>query len=399
MSSPTPGELGSSSRGGFRVGTLAGVAIRLHASVLLIFGLIVYSLATGLLPSWHEDWGVALRWGVAFGAGLLFFVSLLIHELAHTFVARSYGISVPRITLFLFGGISEMKDDPESPRQELFVAIAGPIASLLLGIGFSALALLLVGVHARAGLLSDPYATIPTLGAWPTLLLWLGPVNTLLGLFNLIPAFPMDGGRVLRAALWAGTGKLEKATRWASELGAIFGWTLLGLGVLQLFGGNLAGLWLVLIGWFLKHTAQASYRQLRLRNLLEERRAEDLMRTRYESVPPELPLPTFIEERLLRSGQRWWPVEEDGRNVGLITVERAREVPEEERSALTVRDVMAETRELCTIPADLGGREVLDALRAEDGDPLPVTRSGRIVGFLRPSDVQRWLALQGSAAA
>src|SRR5690606_13431688 len=209
------------------------------------------NLGVGLIPAWHPDWGAGLVWSVAVLAAVLFFASIALHELAHALVARRYGIPVRRITLFVFGGMAHMESEPPSPKSELLMAAVGPLVSLLVGVVATALGSVLASdAVSRDG--DDPVALARAIGPAATLLLWLGPINVLLGLFNLVPGFPLDGGRVLRAILWWGTGDLVKATRWASGAGRVVAWTLMGFGVLQLFSGLwVQGLWLLLIGWFL----------------------------------------------------------------------------------------------------------------------------------------------------
>lgn len=250
-------------RAGLRLFMLFGIEIRLDWSVLIIFTLIVYSLGAGLFPQWHPDWAPATAWLTALAAGVIFFASLLAHELAHSLMARRYGIRVPRITLFLFGGMAEIEEDARTPREEFAIAIVGPITSAVIGVMFSSLAALAMGEQALAGLAEDPEAVMSTLSPAVTASLWLGSVNMLLAVFNLIPGFPMDGGRVFRAAVWWATGDALRATRLASEAGRLVGWGIIALGIWNVLAlGNLGGLWLVFIGWFLTYLARSSYQQM-----------------------------------------------------------------------------------------------------------------------------------------
>jgi Zn-dependent protease len=251
---------------GFRFGRIAGIEIRLDASVLVIALLVAFNLATGLLPAWHPGWSAPLIWVVALCAALLFFASILAHELSHAFVGRHYGIPVRRITLFIFGGMAELEREPDRPKVELLTALAGPALSIALGV---------VATLAGAWLGSAELGRTPDtddlhrLGPIATLLLWLGPVNVMLGLFNLVPGFPLDGGRVLRAVLWWKMKRLDKATRWAARGGQAVAALLVICGIVMMFGyrvpllgrGFGQGLWLVLIGWFLNSAAVRSYGQ------------------------------------------------------------------------------------------------------------------------------------------
>ena len=369
-----------------------GIDIRLDPSLALIFLLVVYSLGAGLFPNWHPEWPRALAWSTALAAGVLFFSSLLAHELAHSIVAQLHGIRVPRITLFVFGGVSELESEPQAPKTELKIAIVGPLTSLLLGILFSTIGGALAGESFVETLKTSPANAMAGLGPAATLFLWLGPVNVVLAIFNLIPGFPLDGGRVLRAALWWITGDLRRATEWASRAGRGFAWALMGLGIWEALGGGLVqGLWLVLIGWFLNNAARGSYTQLIMSQTMEALSVGDLMRTRFESIDAASPLQAFIEEKLLRSDQIAWPVLENGRPVGLIGLGSVRAALQSGRSLRAVSDAMAGI-DVTTRPS-VRGREALKLLVESHSDPIPVLDGGEIVGLLFHADITRWLAV------
>jgi Zn-dependent protease len=314
---------------GLRIGSLFGIEVRLDVSVILIFLLIVWSLAGGLFPDWHPDWSPALRWGTALAAGLLFFASLLAHEFSHSVVAQAYGIPVPRITLFLLGGVSELSSEPRTPRSEFLMAIAGPLMSLALGIGFSLIGLQVAGAAFTDRMAEDRTGAVASLSPLATMLLWLGPVNLMLAIFNMVPGFPLDGGRVLRALLWWIGGDRLRATRWASDAGRLFGWFLIALGVLSLVTGQgLGGLWLVLIGWFLSSAAGQGYTRAWLEQSLRRLQVADLMRTRFDSTTPDTRLARFIDDQLLRSQQVLWPVEDATGLRGWIGQEDVAELDE-----------------------------------------------------------------------
>lgn len=378
-------------RGGISLGRLFGIQIRLDFSVIIVFALVVYSLGGGLFPRWHPTWGSALTWSMALAAGLLFFASLLAHEFSHSVVAKRRGIPVPRITLFVFGGISELEREPDTPATEFLIAIVGPAMSAFLGLAFTWLGAAFAGADA-AGVLKDPEAAMANLGPAATLFLWLGPINLMLAFFNLIPGFPLDGGRVLRAILWGISGDLQRATLWASNMGRAFAWTLMGFGVLQSLGGSFVqGIWLLLIGWFLNNAARNSYAQLLVQQAFAELVVGNLMRTHFEVVHPDLTLESFVNELLLRSAQSGWPVVEGGKAVGLITLDDASAIREGERATQTVRDVMRPIDE--HLRPDVGGRDALRALAESERDPLPVMQGGAVVGLLHRGDIARWLAL------
>lgn len=381
--------------GGFRLGRALGVEIRVDWSLLVIFALITVNLGAGVFPAWHPEWGLALSWGVALAAAILFFASVLAHELSHAVVGRARGIPVSRITLFIFGGMAHMEDEPKSPKDELLMAAVGPLVSIVIG------ALALWGAWALAAgaveeLAEAPAQAMQSVGPLATLLLWLGPINILLGLFNLVPGFPLDGGRVLRSLLWWGTGDLVKATRWASGAGRVVAWTLMGFGVLQLFSGLwVQGLWLLLIGWFLNNAARMSYTQLLVREALESVPVSRIMYTRLEGMSPDVSVESFVRDHLLVADQRAYPILADGQLVGLATVEDVRRVPQERWPLTLVSEIMTPAEELVTVTPSSDAEQALELLSRRDVEQLPVLESGRVVGLVRRRDLVKWLSLQG----
>ncbi len=379
-------------RAGISLARIFGIEIRLDFSVLIVFALVVYSLGAALFPRWHPTWEASLTWGTALAAGVLFFASLLAHELAHSVVAQLRGIRVPRITLFVFGGVSELEREPNTPATEFLIAIVGPAMSALLGFAFTWLGAMLAGADFAGDVFKDPEAAMTHLGPGATLFLWLGPINFMLALFNLVPGFPLDGGRVLRAILWGISGDLRSATQWASNMGRAFAWVLMGLGVLQALGGAFVqGVWLLLIGWFLNNAARNSYVQLLVQQAFDELIVGNLMRTHFEVIDPDLTLEAFVNEFLLRSAQSAWPVVEDGKTVGLITFDDVQACSENDRVTQTVRDLMSPID--ARLSPDVGGRDALRALAESERDPLPVMKGEHIVGLLHRGDITRWLAL------
>ena len=379
-------------RAGISLARIFGIEIRLDFSVLIVFALVVYSLGAALFPRWHPTWEASLTWGTALAAGVLFFASLLAHELAHSVVAQLRGIRVPRITLFVFGGVSELEREPNTPATEFLIAIVGPAMSALLGFAFTWLGAMLAGADFAGDVFKDPEAAMTHVGPGATLFLWLGPINFMLAFFNLVPGFPLDGGRVLRAILWGISGDLRSATQWASNMGRAFAWVLMGFGVLQALGGAFVqGVWLLLIGWFLNNAARNSYVQLLVQQAFDELIVGNLMRTHFEVIDPDLTLEAFVNEFLLRSAQSAWPVVEDGKTVGLITFDDVQACSENDRVTQTVRDLMNPIE--ARLSPDLGGRDALRALAESERDPLPVMKGEHVVGLLHRGDITRWLAL------
>lgn len=373
----------------FKLGTVFGIRIGLHISVLIIFALIVSSLGGGMFPQWHPDWSPTVRWLSALVAAVLFLGSLLAHELSHALTARRLGIGIRGITLFLFGGIAEMEREAENPRDEFLIAGAGPLASFVLAALFS----LLTGWLQPDITFSGQPADFSALGVPATITLWLSMVNFMLAAFNLIPGFPLDGGRLFRALLWWKTGDVVQATRQAASLGRFAGWALIFWGVWRATQGDTAnGLWLVFIGWFLQRLAVMSAAQILMDHSLKGFSVDAVMRTRFEHVPASMPLATFIDDYLLRSSQLVWPVTEAGRDLGIMTIERLHALPAAGREGRTVGDVMQPIDEVTTVTA---GTPAPDALRhlADNAAPVPVLRDGSIVGLIHHADVLKWLAL------
>ncbi len=380
-----------------RVGSIAGIHIHLDFSLIIIFVLVVSMLGGSLFPGWHPDWSPVQTWVTALAAGILFFASLLLHELAHSLVARHYDIPVPRITLFLFGGMAEIEDEPQTPKIEFLIAIVGPATSLILGLFFSILGSAMASPDFADLLAVDQEAALAGLSPSSTLLFWLGPINILLGLFNLIPGFPLDGGRVLRAALWWITGDLYRATHLASDAGRLFGWFFMIVGVLQAFSGAfLQGLWLLMIGWFLAGAAATSYSQMKTRRALMGRTVRNLMRTHFESTHAELPVNEFIDNHLLQSSQTLWPVLEGGRLVGLVTLEEVKNVPPHKREGLRVGDVMLTNLDELTINPELRADKAVQALSTRH-TPMAVVENGEVLGLVAQADAMKWLLLHQAA--
>ena len=319
-----PRRFGRDARGGFPLFRIGGIQVRVDPSWFLIFVLIWWSLSAGYFPRLHPDASTLQIWSAGLLTALLFFGSLLLHELSHSVVARRAGLEVPSITLFLFGGASEMTREPEDPATELRVAIVGPLTSFAVALVFWALS--------RALPAETPGLLLGVLG-------YLAWINLALGVFNLLPGFPLDGGRILRALLWRRTGSLQRASRVATQAGKGLGLGLALLGGIQIFSGALVGgIWLVLIGLFARGLAESSYQSLMLRQLLSEASVGDVMVRDPVSVPADLTLDHLVEDYILGRGFRGFPVVEDGRTLGLVSLEGVKSVPPAERERARVRD-------------------------------------------------------------
>jgi Zn-dependent protease len=391
--------------GGFRLGQVAGIEVQIDWSLLIVFVLISTSLALGLFPAWHPDWSAALSWLVALTAAVLFFGSVLAHELSHALVGRMQGITVRRITLFVFGGVAQLEREPHEWRAELWMAIVGPATSLALAL------VCLLAAAAFAGNvpidMQDPQRVFAALGVLPTLLVWLGQVNLILALFNLVPGFPLDGGRVLRAVMWGLTGNLRRATRLASAAGQGFAWLLIGLGLSMMLGarvpffgtGPIAGLWLAFIGWFLNNAALVSYRQLLVREALEDVPVSRLMLTRFAVVPPDMTVNALVQEHVLRSDQRVFPVLDRERLIGMVCLRDVHALDRAAWESTPVRDIMTPLERVTWVNPGQDALEALAVLAQKNVNQLPVIENGRVRGLVRREDILKWLSLYGEADA
>jgi Zn-dependent protease/CBS domain-containing protein len=391
-------------KSGFSIGRIFGINIRIDWSWLFIFALIAWNLAT-VFAAAHPGWDLGLAWGTALIAALLFFASVLAHELAHSLVARARGVPVRSITLFLFGGVSNIQREPASPFDEFLITIVGPLTSIILG----GLFLWFAGVNIGpiGSLLSDTGTFIARLNPVTTLLVWLGPINILVGVFNLIPGFPLDGGRILRSILWAIMRNVRRATRWAAAVGQGVAWLLIAAGVAMIFGvdlpffgtGFINGLWLAFIGWFLNNAAEQSYQQVLIEDILTGISVAQLMRTNPPAVPTSISVGTLVQDYIMGTDDQSFPVMLDGRLMGLVTLEDVRKVPHPDWAMTTVGQIMTTADKLIEVTPDEDAAEALRELAQRDVRQLPVVRNGELVGMLRRRDIMRWIQLQSHGSA
>jgi Zn-dependent protease/CBS domain-containing protein len=384
---------------GVRVGRISGIEIAIDASWVFIVVLLTWSLTVSF-AHWHPTWGYGLSIAIAFIAALLFFASVVVHELAHSLVARRFGVPVRRIVLFLFGGVSNIEREPPSPGAEFLTAIVGPVASIALGV-----VLLVIGslaTHTSTGFVADPGRHMAELGPGETILMWLGPINILVGVFNLIPGFPLDGGRIFRSIVWAATRDLHVATRWASGVGQAVGWGFVFLGIAMALGAEVpffgrglgAGLWLAFIGWFLSSAAAQSWRQQLLHEVLDGVPVRRVMRPLHRPLDPNATLEMFVNDWLLGGDERASPViDTAGRFVGIATLDDVRAVPREQWPTTRVGEAMVPAQRVVTTSPreDLG--PALEKMSRADVSQLPVLEDGQVVAMLLRSDVGRWIEL------
>lgn len=379
------------------LGSLFGIRIKLNWSVLVIFALIVGHLAVGVFPQWHPEWSTVLLWGVSLAAALVFFVSLLAHELAHSLTAKAYGMDVNSITLFLFGGVSDIEEEPNTPWREIVIAGVGPLMSLALGFLFLWWFNLIVPLDAAN--LEDPVAAFSQFGPVASVLAWVGPINILLAAFNMIPALPLDGGRVFRAVLWKATGDFKKATAWSSMLARGFSWALIGIGVAMAFGisvpllgtGLVGGLWLVIIGWFLSRSATAAYSQLLLEEALEGVRVSRLLREDAQTVPSRMSIEELVDEYVVDTDRERFPVVDDGQFVGMVDFAEVHKIDQDAWPDTHVAEITSTGDELVVVELHEDAGHALKTMLRGGLTEVPVVHEGQYRGMLMRDDVLEWI--------
>jgi Zn-dependent protease/CBS domain-containing protein len=361
----------------FRLFTVRGIHVGIHVSWLIIFVLLTWSLAVGYFPSAIPGIEATLAWVLGVVASILLFTSVLIHELAHSFVAKSRGLEVSSITLFIFGGVSNLASEPQSARTEFWVAVVGPITSFVIAAVSFGIALVMPTDELQA------------------LFGYLAIVNALLGGFNLIPGFPLDGGRVLRSIAWGITGSLRRATEIAVGAGQIVGGLFILWGVIQIFGGNLInGLWIAAIGWFLQNAASSSLGQVVLMERLKDVTVADVLRPDTATITRQATVADLIEDYLLPGNRRAVPVEDGGRLVGMVTLGDIKDVPVEARDATQIGTVMGGREGLITVRPSEPLADAVGKLTGRDLEQVPVMDGDRFVGILTRADVMRQLQLR-----
>ena len=372
--------------------TLLGFTVHMDFSWLIIMALVTWSLAEGVFreipdprateasPPAMEAW---LRWTMGLAGAFGLFVSIVIHEMMHSVVARRYGLPMKGITLFVFGGVAEMSDEPPSPKAEFLMALAGPAASLAL-----AILLAIIGMAAVALNVTRPVSMV---------LLYLAALNVLLLIFNLIPAFPLDGGRALRAVLWHFKGNIRWATRVTSKIGGAFGILLVVLGVASFFMGNfIGGLWLLLIGLFVRNAAQSSFQQLLVRQTLSGETVRRFMSTDVISVPPEATVRQLLEDYVYRYHYKLYPVSSggDGLLEGCISTREIAEIPRDQWNDMRVRDIVSQCSTGNTTGPDTDAMEALTKMAQNKTSRLLVIDKGRLAGIITMKDMMRFLSMK-----
>ena len=355
------------------LGRILGIPLGLDYSWFLVFALVTWSLGSSYFPDQFPGWSTGLYWAVGLATSLLFFVSVVLHELGHSVIALRNGIPVRSITLFIFGGVAQIGREPGSPGVEFRVAIAGPIVSFALAGLFGALSVVGAGIA--------PLAALAT---------YLAFINGSLGVFNLIPGFPLDGGRVFRAILWRATHSFRRATEIAGAAGNLFAWLFIFWGVWQMFSGDIVnGLWIAFIGWFLQNAATASVQQMTLTRLLAGHTVGEIMTREYQTVAPEVTLEQLVHDHILTTGRRFFPVARAGRIEGLLTLHHVKKIPREHWATTTVAQVMTPLAQLRLAHPGDGLWQAMQEMTADGVNQLPVTdtANGELTGVLARDNV------------
>lgn len=365
--------------GSLRIGKIAGIDIFVHVSWLIILVLLTWSLATGWFAALYPGWSPFTYWVISLLAALLLFTSVLLHELAHSLVARRHGLPVNNITLFIFGGVSNLEHEPTSAGVEFQMSLVGPLTSLLIG-GLSFVLLVLIGRD------TSPLAAI--LG-------YLATANILLGLFNLLPGFPLDGGRVLRSIIWKISGSLSTATRVAAWVGQTIAYLLILGGIWLLFGGNLlSGIWIGFVGWFLLTGAQSAHVQFMFETMFKGVTVGEMMNSNPVTVPANISLQKLVDDFLLPHGWRSAFVMQIDQLVGLITLSDIRHTPREQWGQTLVGHVMTPLERLHVVSPQQNLKEVMPLMVAHNVNQLAVIEEGRLVGVLSREDIMRSLQIR-----
>ncbi len=367
-------------RSTIRLGKLYGIEIGLHYSWFLIALLITMSLGSQFQQS-HGEWGSNVIWSLSILTALLFFVTLLAHEMSHALVARARGLTTKAITLFALGGVAQIEKEPEDAKTEFLVGIVGPFSSAVIGV-------ISLGLAWAAGWHRNSTPETPIIA----MLVWLGYINLMLAAFNMIPGFPLDGGRILRAIIWWSTKNGTRATQLAARTGQVVALGFIALGIFRFFAGaGFGGLWIAFIGWFLLQAAGSSYSTVTLTSNLKDVRVSDVMTHDCVAVDGNLNVQSFVEDHLLRSGRRCFVVEQNGEMTGLVTPHEIKNLEKARWPFTTLYDVMRPLNEVHTVTPSTPVMEALETMGRDDVNQLPVVSGNHLDGIVTRANVIQFL--------
>jgi len=361
--------------------TLFGFRVNIDITWFVLMVLITWSLAKGVFPHYFEDFSNTTYWWMGAAGALGLFISIIFHEFCHSLVARQFNLPMKGITLFIFGGVAEMNKEPENAKSEFFMAIAGPISSLVLACIFF--------LFYTAG------KAINWPGPVNGVLMYLGWLNIILAVFNMVPAFPLDGGRVLRSILWYAKGDLRWATRISSRLGTAFGLFLMILGVISFIGGNfIGGLWYFLIGMFIKSASQMSYRQLLVKNALMGEPISRFMAAEAVTAPPSITVSDLVEDYFYKYHYKMFPVSEDGMLKGCVTTKQIKELSKEQWATTKVSDIAQPCSERNTVSPKADSMKALSLMNSTGNSRLMVVEGNKLLGVISLKDMLKFMALK-----
>jgi Zn-dependent protease len=368
----------------WRLGKVFGIEIHIDSSWLIIFVLVTWTLAGNYFPAQNPDSPLVLNWVLGIIASLLFFASVLAHELSHSLVAINQGERVHNITLFIFGGVAQIGDEPDRPLKEFLIAFVGPLTSIALGI-FS---------YITWWVLKD------ITPSFSSIFNYLGFINIALACFNLIPGFPLDGGRILRATIWGITKNKGLATKVASFSGKVVAFLLIFSGIWFIFTGlTLNGIWMIFIGWFLYNAATSSYRHLQVKDALSEVSVGDLMITNFDTVSPNMTIQELVDDYILRQRDRSFLVIDDGLVKGIICLHDVKGIPREHWPTTAIGDIMIPQKQLERVAPGDDASVALNKLTSKNIHQVPVVEENKVLGILRRNDILNYLQLHADVGA
>jgi Zn-dependent protease/predicted transcriptional regulator len=359
-----------------RLGKIMGIPIRIHYTLWFVFILIAWSLAAGYMPHQYPGLGEVTYWAIGIASAVILFASILVHELSHSYIAKKNGLPIARITLFFFGGVSEMTEEPQDPGLEVRMAAAGPLMSFLI-------AAVLGALWYVEELIKAPIPIIATLG-------YAALINAILGAFNLVPAFPLDGGRVFRGSIWKRSHNLISATRTATRVSeGLSLMMMLGGLVLIIFGDFVDGIWIVVLGWFIKSGAETSLKQTLIGEALTGVSVADIMTKDVLAVPPEITVQQLVSEYFLVHHHGGYPVVKNGQVIGLITLQSVRNVPKEKREFETVQQAMIPSERAVIVKPSVNALDAMQSMARNKVGRVLVVDEGRLVGIATREDIVR----------
>lgn len=361
---------------------LFGFSVYVDLSWIIIAVLITWSLAVGFFPFYYPGFTMTSYWIMGVLGALGLFLSIIFHEMSHSLVSREFGLDIRGITLFIFGGVSEMTEEPADSKTEFYMAVAGPLSSVVLGVVFA-------GIYRLGSGAQWPPQALAVVG-------YLAIINFVLAVFNLLPAYPLDGGRVLRSALWKWKGNLKWATRIASRIGAGFGLALILMGVLNIITGSfIGGMWWVLIGLFLRNASQTSYTQLLMQRALSGEPVRNFMKRDPVSVSGTMPIDELVHDYLYRYHYKMFPVQDEAGNLtGCITLDRIKDVPRPEWSTKRVQDIVSGCSEKNTVEPSTDAMQVMARMNREGVSRFLVTDHGHLEGIVTLRDLFGFISVK-----